>query len=340
MYNWVKEDDTSMLIVPVTNKMRDSLCLFLNQENVSSQLYATFQYFLDLWYFWGYHTAHELLRKTKDYSQELISMLDVEMKCKISAEEYAIVSQCVPGDYSLTRLDNARELLYKTIDDKDIPGYMDSYMLSPDHTEIIAGVKIPLVPETMLPRLTTLGVIDQVMIYIKKNKNQKYRLVDIGTGGTGYIPRVIKNYIPSLPVMWFDVDHQLSDDLIKKEGDYSSWDKIRKVVPKDRKLIITANLPYSPEQAIQQFHPIVQKESIASEYRSFKWWDNDGLGIYKKYLDDLSENNNIIELLVLEAHIENIHSLMKYAQMKFTKSLISLHMNFEWLPRIIRIEIR
>ncbi len=291
------------------------------------------------WYIWDYQIWHELFRKTNISSTQLLKLLDSEFINKLTKEEYEL-SKVRPNH--VDKIWRIYEEIIAAISNKDIPWYIQKYELSPNGKISIAEVDVDVHSSTMIPRLTTLELINQIFEYIWKKELSNYQIIDIGTGETNFIPKAIKHYKPSVEVLWFDVEMMFDDNWEKSKGKFWSRDTIRSYINKKKSLIITANLPYSPEEDIQSFDLLVQQESKNVWHRSFKGWWKDGLDLYRMYIDDISsdeENLPKIELMVFEALEKNIYTLEQYVKCKFPDSKTSFHKNYKGENRILRIEL-
>ena len=340
MYKWIKEKEYNPNAIQISPKLRSGIESFLNQKDLSWQeLYRRASYFLNKWEFDDYQIGQELLRKIekRGYVKKLLDIFKQDFADKILKEEYELV-KVRPN--SISKIDRIQKELSEAIENDNIPWYIEKYELPPYGSINIAWANIDLHEWTMVPKLTTLEIVNQVNDFIESHKDTNYQIIDIWTGETNFIPQVIRQNDISHNVWWFDVEMMFDNEWNRIIGNFSDWNKIKPYIQWDN-LILTANLPYSPEEDIKTFHPSVQRESESTWYRSFKWW-SDWLDIYRKYIDDISddeENVSKIKLLIFEALEKNIWRLEQYVKEKFPQSKTSLHKHYNDKDRILRVDL-
>lgn len=346
MFSRVREK-SSINNIPVDWKVKNVLEELLWKINKSSELYRSINYILEKWTLWSVLVADEFLRGVSGKTNSDIHKLFLSEFENIFIDtmtDYWAYKKLWPD---VNSLEECRAEWNKILKDlrpnrKIIAHYDDIYYYDFFNKEQLFGVDIELSNITMNPKLTTWYLIDQVFEYLKLKELSNYQIIDIGTGETNFIPKVIKNYQPSVEVLWFDIEMMFDNNWKKDEWDFWSWNKIQPYVSQKKSLIITANLPYSPEEDIQNFDPLVQQESKNVWYRSFKWWWKDGLDLYRMYIDDISsdkENLPKIRLMVFEALEKNITTLESYIKEKIPWIQTSLHKNYKDENRILRIEL-
>jgi methylase of polypeptide subunit release factors len=292
MYKWIKEREYNKNAVQISPKLRVGIESFLNKKNpLSQELTKRASYFLQKWEFDDYQIGHEFLRKIDKQlpHQDLLRVLKYGFISKVNDNEYDLSLARPSHCEKISRI--ADELIDAVIKD-DIPGYIDSYEIFGDYMHIGWSV-IKLHKWTMVPRLTTLEIVNQVSDFIESHKDTDYQIIDIWTGETNFIPQVIRQNNISHNVWWFDVEMMFDDTWKRIVGNFSDWSKIKPYIHWND-LIITANLPYSPEEDIKTFHSSVQRESESTWHRSFKWWWKDGLDLYRMYIDDISSDKENI----------------------------------------------
>lgn len=376
MYKWIKEipiEEKNYSKMPnriplywLEWKLDD----FLKSKVINDDLKKTLWYFKKLWYFWSPEVADEVLRNTNNdivslfRSNILPSQIGIDyfdyVSRKLFTEQTGIQK---PNKINLSDQDSLKELqkimqlysdfiqqswipqdtikLQETIKNKQILAYQNTNHYDFQNIYMF-WVPIKIATSTMLPKLTTWALINQVFEYLEWRELSHYQVIDIGTWETNFIPKVLKYYKKSLDVIWFDVNMLVDNDSKRIKWKFWNWESIKPYVNKKKDLIITANLPYSPEEDIQHFDQLVQAESKETNHRSFKGWWKDGLDLYKQYIDDITEdkeNISKIKFLVFEALEKNIWTLEQYVKEKISAAQTSLHKNYKWENRILRIEL-
>jgi len=192
----------------------------------------------------------------------------------------------------------------------------------------------------LVPRPDTELLVEEIIKYAKKNKNQQLEIADVGTG-SGCIAIALAKYLPAAKIYAIDISpkalavakinmgkHHLAKQIKLLRGDL--------LAPLKKKVgIIVANLPYLAQKNIPHIAPDV----IDYEPAQALFAGADGLKYYQKLLSQANYYLRQPGLIVLEIDPSFKDKILRLAQKAFSKSKITIKKDLAGQDRVLIIKI-
>lgn len=199
---------------------------------------------------------------------------------------------------------------------------------------------------TLTPRPETEILIEEVLKEIDE-KGQAISLVDVGTG-TGCIPITIKKERPDTDVFAIDISKSalkvakknaekhgaditfLHGSLLKPfaEKALKSLQAGRQAMTNDRRLLITANLPYLTDEEMTE--PSIQREPTLALYGG-----HDGLNLYRQMMDQIPGPCTIF----FELNPTQVEALQEIVLKRYAEARMSVIPDLAGKARVVKVEI-
>ena len=184
--------------------------------------------------------------------------------------------------------------------------------------------------KVLIPRNDTEILVEQVLVYLKEKRNQKFILIDIWTW-SWIIPI-------SITLNSLNIDTYYAIDISKKALEVSKinidkynlknliiplkWDLLNPLISiinkiKHRKIIITANLPYIKNGDFENMaDSTIKYEPDLALY----WWEETWFELYEKLINQILEINYFIKItLFIEIWFDQYNYSKKFLKSKNLK---------------------
>jgi release factor glutamine methyltransferase len=201
------------------------------------------------------------------------------------------------------------------------------------------GLEFSVDKRVLIPRPETEHLVERVLGYLKGATNESVSILDVGTG-SGCIAVALAKNLPAARVTGTDISQDALDVAAMNAGKNGVAGRVRFIKSdlleqvRDRFEIVVANLPYIGEKRFS----FVSKSACDYEPHVALFGGDDGLGLYGKFLDQLSRKPWRPKLLAGEFGFLQRDELEALFVKYFPGVKISFEQDYAHIDRIFVVE--